>query len=416
MTRLALPSPPRLDVARFAAIYTAEVNRCLDRIFPQLPPVLPPLQGTVRGDRGERKSIYFLGNGGSSAIARTLALAAETIVGSVGPRWVGAWDQYRLAAESTRHGFDVAAVNLLQRDGADRRDLVVLISGSGNSRNLVAVARHCRARGIPLLTITGRGGGALAPLDPHGLRIDSTDQQIVEDVAHIVGISLLQLLAAPGASPAVINRTRADVAKAVTIDQSWMSSLADAAGRATACGGCVVILAPEGGGISLSAEHTAHNLRWDLTHDLSREDAGAHLRVVDGTSLCDDTGMTNDTGKLGLPVVRLVDDVTDHDLVLIFADDPDHPAVRPVRAVVASRGLGAFGCYRNGVADQSDERVWRTGVSGPLAAVTAQSVGHLLLRSLRAATLLQANGDRIDLGCAEKAWQPVAPQLARPLP
>ena len=213
MTRLELsPAPSRLDVVSFAARYTAEVIRCLDAILPDLPLVLPRLADTVRGNLGDRATVYLLGNGGSSAIARTLAIAATDLIGSggTGIRWVGAWDPHRIAAESTLHGFDAAAVGMLRRDGVDHRDLVVLISGSGNSRNLVAVAQHCLERGVRLLTLTGRTGGALAMFDPNGLQVDSTDQQVIEDVAHAAGLALLHLLAATHAdeapAPEVLDR------------------------------------------------------------------------------------------------------------------------------------------------------------------------------------------------------------------
>lgn len=417
MTRLAVNAVPSvLDVAGFATHYTSEVIRCLDAILPDLPRVLPRLLEAVHGDRS---TIYLLGNGGSSAIARTLALAAMNIAESAGRgvRWVGAWEPHRIAAESTVHGYDAAAAGLLRRDGADHRDLVVLISGSGNSRNLIAVAQHCHQHSIPLITLTGRTGGALAAFDPHGLRIDSIDQQVIEDVAHAAGLTLLhQLVAAQAlddnAASDVVERSRPELVKALTISQPWLQSLCESTAVAAARGGRIVVLAPDGGGVSLSAEHTAHNLRWDLRHDNSR----ARLRVVDGTSLCDDTGMGNDTGTCGLAAARLLDDVTSEDLVLIFADDPDHPAVRPARGAAhaaTTNGTSVFGCYRTGKTSDPHETAWHSGIHGPHAALTAQTLGHLLLRGVRAATLLLNDDHSRD---PHTVWQSVAPQNVRPLP
>lgn len=416
MTRLA-PSlaSTRLDVAGFAARYTTEVIRCLDEILPDLPRLLPRLKEAIRGDRS---TVYLLGNGGSSAIARTLALAAMDLIRSDGGvRWVGAWDPHRIAAESTIHSFDAAGASLLRRDGADNRDLVILISGSGNSRNLVAVAQHCLGRDVPLITLTGRTGGALALLDPNGLRVDSTDQQVIEDVAHAAGLALLHLLAAAHADEAaaaeVLDSSRSELAQALTVNHVWLQSLSDATAATAGRSGRIVILAPEGGGVGLSAEHTAHNLRWDLRHDNDH----ARLHVVDGTSLCDDTGMSNDTGTCGLAARRLLDDVKGEDLVLIFADDPDHPAVRPARdaASATTPGPAVFGCYRTRSAEGPHETAWHTGIHGLLAALTAQTVGHLLLRSVRAATLLPDDAHNPDPRHPGTAWQPVAPQHARPI-
>ena len=415
MTGIGLnPAPSTLDTAGFITEYATETIRCLDAILPNLLRVLPRLVEAIRGDQGERGTIYVLGNGGSSAIARILALTATNLIASQTgtARWVGAWDSHQLTAESTIHGFDDAAARLLQRDQADRRDLVILISGSGNSRNLLAIARHCTEHGIPLLTLTGRTGGALAPYDPHGLRVDSTDQQIIEDVALAAGLTLLNLLAADvNRDPAseILARSRPNLVQALTINQPWLQALADATITATTHGGRIVVLAPEGGALALSAEHTAHNLRWDLRHDNQH----ARLHVVDGISLCDDTGMSNDTGTAGTAASRLLDGANHEDLVLLFADAPGQPAVGPTRAAACVKdGPALFGCYRTTIDAGPRETTWTTGVHGPLGALTAQTVGHLLLRSVRAAT---RPANSLDLRDPVAAWQSVAPQHARPI-
>jgi len=119
-----------------------------------------------------------------------------------------------------------------------------------------------------------------------------------------------------------------------------------------------------------------------------------------------------------MATARLLDDIKGNDLVLLFADNPDHPTVRPARSAALAAtpfGPAVFGCYRTGPAASPHETVWHTGVQRPLAALTVQTVGHLLLRSVRAATLLLDDERGLDLRHPDKAWQPVAPQHARPV-
>jgi len=64
-------------------------------------------------------------------------------------------------------------------------DLLITVSGSGNSENVVKATEVANSLGITTLTICGYDGGKLRKISNHSVWIKSLDMQICED-AHVV--------------------------------------------------------------------------------------------------------------------------------------------------------------------------------------------------------------------------------------
>jgi len=64
-------------------------------------------------------------------------------------------------------------------------DLLITVSGSGNSENVVRATEVANDLGITTLAITGYDGGRLKVISDHSVWIKSFDMQICED-AHVV--------------------------------------------------------------------------------------------------------------------------------------------------------------------------------------------------------------------------------------
>ena len=75
-------------------------------------------------------------------------------------------------------------------------DVVILITGSGNSRNLIKAAELSRARGAKVVGLLGFDGGKLKALCDESLLIASDQYGVIEDmhmsVAHILTFYLKQ--------------------------------------------------------------------------------------------------------------------------------------------------------------------------------------------------------------------------------
>lgn len=64
-------------------------------------------------------------------------------------------------------------------------DLVVAISGSGNSANVIRGAEYAKSCGCCVIGITGYDGGELRRLADYHMHVPSFDMQIVEDI-HLI--------------------------------------------------------------------------------------------------------------------------------------------------------------------------------------------------------------------------------------
>lgn len=81
-------------------------------------------------------------------------------------------------------------------------DLLLALSGSGNSPNIVNALKHAKTIGVKSFAILGYGGGACKALADTAIHFPVDDMQIAEDLQLIVGHMLMQWLTAnaPGAA------------------------------------------------------------------------------------------------------------------------------------------------------------------------------------------------------------------------
>lgn len=68
------------------------------------------------------------------------------------------------------------------RNKIKKNDLFIGISGSGNSKNVLNAAEYAKEQGIPVIGITGYGGGKLKELADYRMHANENDMQIAEDV------------------------------------------------------------------------------------------------------------------------------------------------------------------------------------------------------------------------------------------
>jgi phosphoheptose isomerase len=83
------------------------------------------------------------------------------------------------------HVFSRQLQNLLQRG-----DVVVIISGSGNSPNVIKAAEYAKEKGATTIGMTGFSGGKLRKMVDICLHIDSDQYGVIEDL-HMAAGSIL---------------------------------------------------------------------------------------------------------------------------------------------------------------------------------------------------------------------------------
>src|SRR5258706_7236649 len=117
--------------------------------------------------RANNRRIFLCGNGGSASTASHLA--CDIVKGAS----YGRQTRFRvmaltdslptLTAYSNDVGYDIVFVEQL-KNFAEPDDLVMAISGSGNSPNVLRAVEYANSIGCKTIALTGRDGGKLGPM------------------------------------------------------------------------------------------------------------------------------------------------------------------------------------------------------------------------------------------------------------
>ena len=72
-------------------------------------------------------------------------------------------------------------------------DLIVAISGSGNSQNVLNAVEYAKSIGTKVIGITGYSGGKLMEMSDYKMHVNIDDMQIVEDIHMMFDHMLLRV-------------------------------------------------------------------------------------------------------------------------------------------------------------------------------------------------------------------------------
>lgn len=149
-------------------------------------------------DAWERGSqIITLGNGGSAMTALHFVTDwAKMIPLATGRSFFG-----RTLVDNmgmlTAYGNDISFADIFSeqlKNVLRPNDLVVAISGSGNSENVIRAVQYANDHGGMTLGLCGFAGGRLKALAHHPIWIASNDMQLCEDAHAIFGHIVMQTL------------------------------------------------------------------------------------------------------------------------------------------------------------------------------------------------------------------------------
>ena len=131
-----------------------------------------------------KANIYLLGNGGSQANAHHIAgdfIKTFSLAGLKLKISCLADNVCHLTAASNDLSYD-QAYSILINTLIGEDDLLIYLSGSGNSLNLVKCARKAQRRNIKQAALTGFSGGALKEIVDYPIHVKINDMEICEDI------------------------------------------------------------------------------------------------------------------------------------------------------------------------------------------------------------------------------------------
>ena len=174
----------------YAKDYLGGLKDVLDRL------PLKPIDEIIRAieqARDEGRQIFVIGNGGSAATASHMM--NDLCKGTLGHKGDAPWPRLRVIALTDNVSLMTAWANDTDfnhifseplKNLAQRGDVLVAISASGNSPNIIAAVEAAKQIGVTVLGLAGFTGGKLSKMADVSLGVPSDGYGPVEDVHMIL--------------------------------------------------------------------------------------------------------------------------------------------------------------------------------------------------------------------------------------
>ena len=136
--------------------------------------------------------VYVVGNGGSSSIASHISVDFAKVANVPS-------DTFNNANLITCFANDYGHDNWVKeaiKAYTNKNDILILISSSGTSKNIVNAAQYCKQSKIPLITLSGfRADNPLAELGNINIHVPSNKYNLIEMAHHIILVSIVDIFA-----------------------------------------------------------------------------------------------------------------------------------------------------------------------------------------------------------------------------
>lgn len=197
-------------MSSFSAVYLGKLVRCLERLDgEELDRGIELIRTAWQGKR----QVITLGNGGSAMTALHFINDWNKMI----PLATGKPFRGRSLLDNigmvTAYANDMSYADVFAeqvKNVAMPEDVVVAISGSGNSENVIRAVTVANQLGCKTLGLCGYNGGRLKSVAEHVIWVNVDDMQLCEDAHSIFGHIVMRALCYPEAVECVNN----DVARA----------------------------------------------------------------------------------------------------------------------------------------------------------------------------------------------------------
>jgi len=178
-------APPRA----FASQYKAQLLSALETLDLE---TIGQAVEILREARDQNRHIFVCGNGGSASTASHFVCDMVKGASQRGPRFriMALTDSLpTITAYSNDVGYACVFTEQL-KNFAQKGDVVIALSGSGNSANVVNALTYANSIGCQTIALTGRDGGQLGPLAKLQIHVADAHMGRIED-GHMIACHML---------------------------------------------------------------------------------------------------------------------------------------------------------------------------------------------------------------------------------
>jgi len=169
--------------------YSQSINDLLNQVDVNL---IEKSVKLINETRINDKKIYVIGNGGSSSIASHVSVDFAKVANVPS-------NTFNNANLITCFANDYGHENWVKESikaYIQKNDILILISSSGNSHNIINAAKYCNENNIPLITFSGFDKeNHLSKLGDVNIHVNSNNYNYIEMSHHIILVSIVDIFA-----------------------------------------------------------------------------------------------------------------------------------------------------------------------------------------------------------------------------
>ena len=170
-------------------IYKNSINTVLSDISDnQLNQSIKLIKKTIKN----KGKIYIVGNGGSASIASHVSVDFAKVARVQSSTFN---DANLITCFSNDYGYENWVTEAI-RAYLTKKDMIILISSSGTSKNIVNAAKYCKKKSIDLITLSGfKKNNPLSKYGNVNFYIKSVQYNFIEMSHHIILVYLVDIFA-----------------------------------------------------------------------------------------------------------------------------------------------------------------------------------------------------------------------------
>ena len=178
-----------MDYKSFFSHYTDSISELLKNVDTNL---IKASVNLIANTKKNKNKIYIVGNGGSSSIASHVSVDFTKVAKINCSTFNNANLITCFANDYKYENWVVEAIKAYSLE----QDLFILISSSGNSKNIVKAAQYCKQKKINLITLSGfKKNNPLSQSGNINFHVESEEYNFIEMTHHIILLSIVDIFA-----------------------------------------------------------------------------------------------------------------------------------------------------------------------------------------------------------------------------
>ena len=178
-----------MDYKNYFNEYTNNINQLLLGVDTSL---INKSVKLIKKSKLNDNKVYIVGNGGSSSIASHTSVDFAKVAKVPSSTFN---NSNLITCFSNDYGYENWVVEAI-KSYTKKKDLIILISSSGTSKNIIKAAEYCSKNNVDLITFSGFApNNPLSKLSKINFHVHSEDYNFIEMTHHIILVSIVDIFA-----------------------------------------------------------------------------------------------------------------------------------------------------------------------------------------------------------------------------